>query len=97
MIEGSDICGAVGAVLIVFAYARVQWKRDYAKLVRYSFFNLLGSILLFVPVLKFWNNGIFAAALGWFLVSCYGLYRCIKYINLQRAQKRWLADRNAKR
>ena len=97
MIEGSDVCGAMGAALVIFAYARVQWRRDYAKLVRYSFFNLLGSILLFVPVFKFWNSGIFAAAACWFVVSCYGLYRCIKYIRLQREQKRWLASRNVRR
>ena len=97
MLSGADLVGLFAAILVVFCYARVQWQRDYVRRVRYSLLNLFAGILMLVPVWHYWNGIALAFDCAWLAISYYGLHRNIKYIRLQREQKRFLAGRRAAR
>ena len=79
MITVYDLIGLIGIAFTVFNYARLQWQREYAKDVRYSLGNLLGSVLLGVSLVDRWNLAAFVVTVIMGLISLYGVYRCLKY------------------
>ncbi len=74
-----NLLGLAGICLSIFCYARVQWRRDYAKRLSYSLLNLLGAALFAVSFVKHWNLPSFINNTVWGLLSLYGVYRCMKY------------------
>jgi len=83
----SDCVGLLGVLLSLFCYARVQWHRDYAKKMSYSLLNFLSAILLGISLLKNWNLSSFTCNASWGLISAYGVYRCLKYMVLEKRAK----------
>ena len=75
-----DIIGLCGAALSIYCYARVQWQRDYAKKMRYSFLNFLSSVLMYFSLSHHFNLASFSINIVWGLISLYGMYRCGKYM-----------------
>jgi len=74
-----DMAGCLGVALGIYAYARLQWRRDYAKELSYSSLNLVNAGLMLYSLSDKWNP---SAALGtslFGLISLYGVYRCLKY------------------
>jgi len=88
MITYYDIAGLLGVALAIIAYARVQWRRDYAKELGYSVLNLFNAVLLMISLSKNWNFAAFLGNAIWAVLSLYGIYRCIKY----KAQSRRAYD-----
>lgn len=78
-IDHYDVAGLIGVALAIYAYARVQWRRDYAKEMGYSALNLCNSLLLMYSLLGKWNMAAFAGNAIWAVLSLYGIYRCLKY------------------
>lgn len=87
MIDFFDFIGLVGVVLSVFAYARVQWRREYAKELGYSVYNFLGASFLIIALCNKWNVASFVGNVIWATVSLYGIYRCMKYFRRSAAQE----------
>lgn len=79
MITPYDFIGLVGVCFTLFNYAYLQWRRDYAKDLRYSAGNLLGSVLLGFSLYNQWNLSSFVITSITGLISIYGVYRCMKY------------------
>lgn len=79
-LEYHDILGLVGVLLTIFCYARVQWRRDYAKTIDYSLLNFTGALLVIVSLMHNWNLASFVSNILWICISLYGTYRCLKYI-----------------
>jgi hypothetical protein len=97
MLSGADLVGLLGALLIMFCYARVQWQRDYVRRLRYSLLNLFAGLLLMAPAWSHDSRLALGLVGAWIAISYYGLHRNIKYIRLQREQRRFLADRARRR
>ena len=74
-----EIVGLLGFALSLGAYARLQWRRDFAKTFTYSIANLVSAVLVGVTYIYQWNTASFIGNSVWGLISLYGLYRCIKY------------------
>ncbi len=73
------IAGLCGVALGLYAYARVQWQRDFAKRIEYSFLNLGNATLLLFSLSKEWNLPASVSNVIWAGISLYGIYRCLKY------------------
>ncbi len=77
--DAFDVMGLFGVCSVLYAYTRVQWRREYAKKMEYSLANFFGALLLVVSLLNKWNVASFAGNLIWLFISLYGIYRCAKY------------------
>jgi hypothetical protein len=88
MLDAYDIMGLLGVVLNIYAYARVQWQRDFAKRLSYSVANLVGALLLVGSLLNKWNLASFTGNAIWAAISLYGLYRCAKYVRQDSLEAR---------
>ena len=86
MIDFYDFLGLVGVALSLYAYARVQWRREYAKELSYSVTNFIGACLLVVAVWDKWNLASFTGNAVWGLISLYGIYRCLRYLRKQTGE-----------
>jgi len=75
-----EVFAALGYIILIFCFARIQWRRDFSKTVVYSLSNLIGALLLAISI---WGDvfswAAFLAYLTWALISLYGVYRCFKY------------------
>jgi hypothetical protein len=74
-----DIIGLCGVGLTLGSYARLQWRRDFAKSITYSAFNLLAAVLFCISLMEKWNLASFTCNVLWGVISLYGVYRCLKY------------------
>lgn len=79
MIEHYEIAGLLGVGFAIYAYARVQLQRDYAKQIEYSVLNLANAALLMYSLCFNWNLASFIGNAIWAAISLYGVYRCLKY------------------
>jgi hypothetical protein len=84
MLDAYDLLGLLGVAINLYAYARVQLQREYAKRLGYSLANLLGAVLLAASLLSKWNFAAFTGNVIWAILSFFGLYRCVKYIRRDR-------------
>ncbi|MFY9287148.1 MAG: hypothetical protein WAO98_01475, partial [Alphaproteobacteria bacterium] len=73
-----DIIGLMGVGCSLFAYGKVQWRRDYAKHLSFSALNVASSCLIGISFVKHWNMASFTLNAVWGLISIYGVYRCLK-------------------
>lgn len=83
-----DIVGLLGVALSLFAYAQVQWRREYAKELGYSVTNFIGAAMLAAAVCDKWNIASFTGNVAWAIISLYGIYRCIKYARRPKRPKK---------
>lgn len=74
-----DFIGLIGVFLALYAYARVQWQRDFAKSLVYSLLNFLSSALMLVSLSQAWNSASVVSNVTWAALSLYGVYRCVKF------------------
>jgi len=74
-----DGVGLLGVCVLMGAYVRVQWQRDFAKTTVYSILNFWGSVFLVWAACWKWNPAAFIGNAAWAVISLYGVYRCLKY------------------
>jgi uncharacterized membrane protein YadS len=79
MMQHFEIAGLLGVALAVFAYGRVQVRREYAKEMSYSVINLAGMSLLLYSLVYNWNLASFVGNAIWAGISVYGIWRCWSY------------------
>ena len=77
--EHYEVAGLSGVALAIYAYGRVQMKREYAKEMGYSVINLIGMLLLLYSLVYNWNLASFVGNAIWAVISVYGIWRCLKY------------------
>jgi hypothetical protein len=87
MITLFDFIGLLGVLLSLFCYGRVQLQREYAKKISYSLLNFVSALLLSVSLFKNWNLSSFVCNALWGMISAYGVYRCLKYMVLEKCSK----------
>lgn len=87
MVDFSDFIGLMGVILMLYAYGRIQFKREYAKQMRYSVINLIGSGCLVFSLWQKWNMASFTGNMIWVLISIYGIFRCAKYMRRPQGKK----------
>ena len=88
MINAYDFTGLTGVAISVYSYARVQWQREYAKRLAYSFLNLMAAVLIGISLLNAWSLAAFVGSIASALLSVYGMYRCVKYIQRENEEQR---------
>lgn len=79
MITHYDVAGIIGVGIGIYAYARLQWQRDYAKRLSYSSLNVLNASLVLYSLSHSWNLPAAIGSSCFGLLSLYGVYRCLKY------------------
>ena len=72
-IEYYEICGVLGAVVVLIAYFLLSAKKINANTSLYYSLNILGSVLLIFSLLYDWNLASFFIEVSWLLISVYGL------------------------
>ncbi|MGE3771031.1 MAG: hypothetical protein AB7G06_08800 [Bdellovibrionales bacterium] len=77
--EWFEVVGLLGFALSIGAFARLQWRRDFAKTFTYSAVNFISAILVGVTFAYQWNTATFVGNTAWGIISVYGLWRCFKY------------------
>lgn len=93
MLSHYDAVGIVGVALGLYAYARLQWQRDYAKRLSYSLLNTINATLLLYSLSNSWNLAAVISTSMFGLLSLYGVYRCLKYTYRGDEVLKRLADR----
>ncbi len=74
-----ETLGLVGVALVLSSYARLQWRREYAKEMSYSLLNLVGGALIVISLTHDWNLASFIGNSTFALISAYGVLRCWRY------------------
>lgn len=77
-----DVLGGIGVLFILLAYLLLQLERVSPTRPPYLLANGLGSFLILVSLVNDFNLSAFAIEAAWFLISVYGLMRCL---NRQRS------------
>ncbi|MBV8549099.1 MAG: hypothetical protein JO126_06555 [Alphaproteobacteria bacterium] len=88
MIDYMDVVGLCAVVISTSCYARLQFRREFAKSIQYSIANGAANIMMLMCLSQHWNLASFASNILWLGFSLYGVYRCIKYKWRERAMSR---------
>lgn len=73
----SNLVGIIGVSLILLAYFLIQLEKVTNKDLIYSVMNLIGSVLLLISLLRFWNLPSVVIEFFWMAISLYGIYNAI--------------------
>lgn len=73
-----QISGFIGAIISILIYAALQFNIVKAESITFSFYNLFGSILIAISLIKYFNIGTFIVEIFWISISLYGLVKSIK-------------------
>lgn len=84
MIDIHDAAGLLGISLSLYAYMRVQWRRDFVKTISYSVLNFSKASLLIYSFAYQWHLAAFIGNAIWGTISLYGIYRCMKYMHREK-------------
>jgi len=76
--EGHDVLGAGGGVLIVGAYTLLQLGRLDPRSLVYSTVNALGAGLILFSLLYEFNLGAMLVEAFWLIVSCFGIVQVVR-------------------
>ena len=71
----ANLIGNIGVVCFLVAYFCLQkgWLSHNSG--RYLLLNLIGSLLVIVSLLVYWNLPAFLLEAAWALISIYGIYK----------------------
>lgn len=69
------IFGSIGVVVVLITYGLLLTNKLSASSFNYSFFNLVGSILILYSLIYQWNFPAFTIEVAWGLISLYGIYQ----------------------
>ncbi len=73
-----DFVGLVGVSIIVISYFLLQIHKLDANDVKFSGFNIIGSLLILYSLSHDWNLPSVVIEIFWILISLIGVYRYIK-------------------
>lgn len=78
--SGANILGMIGVVLVLWTYLLLQIGKLQAQSFAYSFWNLVGSLLIITSIWVHFNLASMVIEVAWALISLYGLIKSIKYL-----------------
>lgn len=73
----SNEIGLLGVVIVLFAYLMLQLGRMSARELRYSFTNLIGSVLILVSLYYHLNIASLVIEIAWLVISLYGVFKAL--------------------
>ena len=71
----TDAVGTIGVIIVLVVYLLLQSHKMRFDGFAYSFYNLIGSLMIIVSLLRTFNFASFVIEIAWTLISCYGIYR----------------------
>lgn len=77
--------GIVGVVLTLIAYYMLSVGKLDSDSLAYSLLNLVGSCLILVSLVYYWNLSSVLIEIAWIFISMIGLYRYYSRRNRQQA------------
>ena len=86
--ELHEIIGLLGAFLYLYTYARIQIRGQYAMTMEYSLLNFLAAAFVMYYLTANWNLSSAVIQSTWMMISSYGLYKCFKFIKIQKMLKK---------
>lgn len=78
-----SILGLIGAVISIAIYAALQFELVSSKSISFSLFNFIGSILIGLSLIEYWNLGTFVIEVFWTTISLFGLIKAIINKNIE--------------
>lgn len=72
-----DFIGNIGLVLLLGAYLLLQLGKIDSTRLPYSLLNALASLLIGISLLFAFNMSAFLVEAFWFVISLYGVARCL--------------------
>ncbi|RZI46723.1 hypothetical protein EDM53_03885 [Rickettsiales endosymbiont of Peranema trichophorum] len=77
-IKYSDVAGLIGVLILLTSYLLIQLDRINVKELTYSVMNMCGALFIMVSLLVDWNLSSMVIEVIWFLISVYGICRCLR-------------------
>lgn len=77
----ANITGIIGVILLLIAFYCIQLGKLSAFGFTYSFFNLLGSLMILASLFYDWNLPAALIEIAWSCVSLIGIWRWAKKRN----------------
>ncbi len=74
-----NFLGLIGVGLTLFAYTLLQIRKIDPKAIPFSLLNLVGSTLITISLLYYWNLSSLVIEVSWIFISFFGLVKAIQY------------------
>lgn len=73
-----DFIGIIGVYFLIITYYLLQINKINSKSYKYSFINLIASILIIISLTNTFNLSSFIIEIFWMLISIIGIYYTYK-------------------
>ena len=70
-----EVVGLCGVSIVLLAYLLLNLDRINQKDPSFSLLNCMGSMMILVSFLRYWNVASFVIEISWLTISVYGLLR----------------------
>lgn len=88
MYSWHDIVGNIGVFIVLLTYLFLQLGRIDPRSASYSFWNIIGSLMIVISLSQHFNLSAFIIEVAWVAISIFGLcralYRPISSLESQR-------------
>lgn len=74
----SDFIGCIGTLIILIVYALLHLGKMEASSFAYSFWNVIGAILILSSLLFSWNLAAGLMEISWVIISLYGMLKALR-------------------
>jgi len=74
----SDIIGCIGTLIILIVYALLQLGKIESSSFAYSFWNVVGAVLILNSLLFSWNWAAVLMEISWAIISLYGMLKALR-------------------
>jgi hypothetical protein len=71
-----EVVGLCGVSIVLLAYLLLNLDRINQKDISFSLLNCMGSMLILVSFIRYWNVASFVIEISWLTISLYGVLRC---------------------
>jgi paired small multidrug resistance pump len=79
-----DLIGALGAIIVLVAYALLQAEKIRADGYLYSSLNLISSLMILFSLFFSWNLGATLTEAAWLVISGYGIFKVFSKLRLKK-------------
>lgn len=79
-----DLIGALGAMIVLFAYALLQAEKIRPDGYLYSSLNLISSFMILFSLFFSWNLGATLTESAWLFISGYGIFKVFSRLRLKK-------------
>jgi len=76
--QWANMVGLIGVALVLITYLLLQLDKLASESFAYSFWNLIGALLVLTSLLVHFNLSSLVIEVAWILISLYGIYKSLK-------------------